>query len=291
LGTPLSDLNDAFIREVSLPDEDIDLLRAGLYLAASEYPKLDIVACEGQVALLAGRAKNRLSGRANFYDTIHAINTVLFEEEGFRGNSETYYDPRNSYLNDVIHNRAGVPISLSVLYMTIAGKLGQKFRGIGMPAHFLVAAGQGPSEVFIDPFNRGGLLSRREALQMALRGRDAPNERMAVLARRFLPVFDKRMILRRMLNNLKQIFLKEKDNVRALRVAERIHVLEPEDWRNLSDLARLQTELGRFSDAAASLSAFIERAPAGTDVQLAENALRQLKGLAGGQSAQGATNG
>jgi regulator of sirC expression with transglutaminase-like and TPR domain len=273
----------AFISEALLPDEEIDLAKAALHLAAQEYGELDIVAYMGRISLLAERTRALMPGRPSFYDAVHAINTVLFEQEGIKGNSEAYYDPRNSYLNDVLDRRTGIPITLSVLYMEIGERTGQRFRGIGMPSHFILSAGQGPSEVFIDPFNMGGLLSRKEALSMALRGKEAPKETMAALARRLLPPADKRAILRRMLNNLKQSFGKQNDYSRGARLAECIRALEPEDWRNLSDLARFQTELGRYSDAADSLSAFIERAPAGVDMRLAESALRQLRALAYGK--------
>ncbi len=291
LGTHSVPPREAFIREVSQPDEDIDLGAAALYLAAGHCPGLDVVAYQGRLAQLGQRVRAALPRRPNTYDAIHAANVVLFDEEGYSGNGEAFYDPRNSYLNDVIDRKLGIPITLSVLYMEVARRAGHRFRGIGMPSHFLVAAGQGPSEIFIDPFNRGGLLTRREAVAMALRGREAGlPERNPILVRRLLPPVDKRMILRRLLNNLKLIHSKEKDSPRALTVAERIQLLEPADWRNLSDLARLQTEMGLFSEAAASLTAFIQRAPSGMDTRLAENALRQLRTLAGG-AGPGGNNG
>jgi regulator of sirC expression with transglutaminase-like and TPR domain len=288
MGAACLPAREAFIQEVSQPDEDINLLAAGLLLAAEEYPGLDLIACQGRVALLAQRARAALTARHSVYDAVHAINQIMFDEEGFRGNAQTYYDPRNSYLNEVLDRRLGIPITLAVIYQDVARRLGHRLRGIGMASHFLLAAGQGASEIYVDPFNNGGLLSRREGLALALRGQDSPRGTMAGLTRRLLPVFDKRATLRRMLNNLKQIYLKEKDYARALAAAERMNMLEPNDWRNLSDLARVQAELGRFSDAAESLSAFIERAPAGTDIRMAENALKQLKSMVSGAGKPGA---
>jgi regulator of sirC expression with transglutaminase-like and TPR domain len=279
---------EAFIREVSQPDEDINILAAGLHFAAEEYPGLDIVACQGRVALLSQRARAALPARHTVYDTVHAINQVMFDEDGYRGNAQSYHDPRNSYLNEVLDRRLGIPITLAVIYQDVARRMGHRLRGIGMASHFLLAAGLGASEIYIDPFNCGGLLSRREGLVMALHGQDPPKATMAALTRRLLPVFDKRATLRRMLNNLKQVYLKQKDYARALSAAERMNMLEPNDWRNLSDLARVQAELGRFSDAVESLSAFIQRAPAGTDIRIAEMALKQLKSMASGAGKPGA---
>ncbi|MSQ09134.1 MAG: tetratricopeptide repeat protein [Dehalococcoidia bacterium] len=286
LGTVPLSARQAFIREVSQPDEDISLAAASLRYAAEEYPGLDIVLYLGRIALLSQRVKASLPGpgRHGTYDAIHAINTVLFEEEGFRGDTEAYYDPRNSFLNEVIDRKLGIPITLSVLYIEVARKAGHRFRSIGMPSHFLLAAGQGTSEIFVDPFNRGGLLSKKECVAMALRGKEIPREGFAILGRRLLPVLDKKATLRRMQNNLKQTYMQSRDYMRALRACERAGVLEPDDWRNLSDLARVLTELGRFSEAVDSLTAFIERAPAGSDLKLAENALRQLRELAAGST-------
>ncbi len=285
LGTVPLSARQAFIREVSQSDEDISLAAASLRFAAEEYPGLDVVSYLGRVAQLSQRVRAALPGpgRHGIYDAIHAINTVFFEEEGFRGNTEAYDDPKNSFLNEVLDRKLGIPITLSVLYMEVARKAGHRFRGIGMPSHFLLAAGQGASEIYVDPFNRGGLLSKKECVAMALRGKEMPGESFAVLGRRLLPVLDRKATLRRMQNNLKQTYLQSRDYARALRACERAMVLEPEDWRNLSDLARVLTELGRFSEAADSLTAFIERAPAGSDLKLAENALRQLRELAAGR--------
>ncbi len=238
-----------------------------------------MVAYLGHIGLLARRARKRLPGRHTVYDAIHSINEVLYEREGFRGNGESYYDPRNSLLNHVIDSKKGIPITLSIIYSEAAKRLGYRLRGIGMQGHYLLAAGQGSSEIFIDPFNNGGLLSRRECLALALRGNPAPKVRRDVLAKRLLPVCDERSTLRRLLTNLKLAYGKKRDFTRALKCAERIQLLDPQDWRNLSDLGRLQAEVGEYSNAVNSFEALLERAPSNADTSRAENALNQLRAM------------
>ncbi len=270
---------EQFIDAISVPDGEIDLARAALYVAAEEEPGLDVVAYQGHVALLAYKARKMLPGRHSVYDAIHTINQVLYEGEGFRGNRENYYDPKNCYLNHVIDGRKGIPITLSIIYMEIASRMGYPLRGIGMPGHYLLAAGKGCSEIYVDPFNNGGLLSRLECLRIALRGASPPKARRRILTKRYLPVSDKRSTLMRLLMNLKMIYGKNKDSARALKCAERIQLLYPRDWRNLGELARLQAEAGQYSRAVDSLEASLKAAPSDADTTQVENALNQLRAM------------
>jgi regulator of sirC expression with transglutaminase-like and TPR domain len=255
------------------------LARAALYVAAEQEPDLDVVAYLGHIALLAGAARKMLPGRHSVYDAIHTINELMYKVEGFKGNRENYYDPKNCLLNYVIDDRRGIPITLAIIYSEIARRLGHNLRGVGMPGHYLLAAGRGASEVFIDPFNNGGLLSRKECLGLALRGNRVPKGRLAALASRLLPTSDKRSTLKRLLVNLKLMHIKRNESDSALKCAERIQLLDPRDWRNLSELARLQAEVGQYSRAVESFNSFLERAPANTDTSHAEHALKQLKAM------------
>ena len=268
-----------FITAIAPPSGEINLARAALYIAAEEEPDLDVVAYLGHIALLSNEAKKTLPGRHSIYDAIHTINELLYKTEGFRGNRENYYDPKNCLLNRVIDDRRGIPITLSIVYSEVARRLGHKLRGVGMPGHYLLAVGRGASEVFIDPFNDGGLLSRKECLGLALRGNRVPKGRLAALASRLLPTSDKRATLKRLLVNLKMMRIKNNESDSALRCAERIQLLTPRDWRNLGELARLQAEVGQYSRAVESFNTFLKRAPANTDTSQAEDALKQLKAM------------
>ena len=268
-----------FIAAIAPPSREINLARAALYVAAEQEPELDVVAYQGHIALLADAARKMLPGRHSVYDAIHTINELMYNIEEFKGNRENYYDPKNCLLNYVIDERRGIPITLSIIYSEIARRIGHNLRGVGMPGHYLLAGGRGTSEIFIDPFNNGGLLSRKECLGIALRGNRVPKGRLAALAGRLLPTSDKRATLKRLLVNLKMMHAKRNESDSALRCAERIQLLDPRDWRNLGELAGLQAEVGQYSRAVESFNTFLERAPANTDTTHAENALKQLKAM------------
>lgn len=269
-----------FAQAVRSPDAEINLFSACMYIAAEEYPGLDIPSYVAKIDALAALARHRLTEEATDYDRLEAVREVVFEIAGLRGNSGNFYDPRNSYLNDVIDRGLGIPITLSVIYREVAARVGLTMRGIGMPGHFLLATGSGGSEIFIDPYHRGGLLSRRECLALAMRGRTNSGSESTALARHLLPVSGNRSTLRRLLTNLKLTHAKKRDYKRSLAAAERIQLLDPHNWRNLSDLARLQAEVGDFVRAVESLSAYLDRAPEGANTRRAQDALTQLRELA-----------
>ena len=266
---------------MSVPASQIDLLSASLLIAAGEYPDMDLVGERGRVVLLAERVRERLPRRHGLYDAVHALNDVLFVDLGLRGDRKHYYDPRNSYIPDVLDRGFGNPITLSVLYIEIGRRAGYRFDGVGLPGHFIVRAGQGIESIFVDPFDGGGLLSRRECIDVVQAAVGRPgrrSERMSVEeAAPFMRPVGKRPMLRRMLNNLKKIYLNTEDYGRALRVAEGMRIVEPASWHNLADLARIQTELGRFNAAAETLSTYLERAPRGHNVESARAALSELQ--------------
>ena len=242
--------------------------------------------------MMAERACELLPEEYSAYDVIHAVNDSLFQESGLRGNSDDYYDPRNSYLNEVIDRGLGIPITLSIIYMHVARGTGKDFHGIGMPGHFLVRAGHGLAEIFIDPYRNGGLLSRKECLDLAQKNTNGiSSERPDVAARRLLPECSNNLIIRRLLTNLKLTLARRRDYAAALRASERLQLLNPSGWRNLSDLARLQAEVGQYDRAVASLTKYLECAPEGADTSKAEGALRQLRALTSRLGASNAESG
>lgn len=267
---------------------EIDLFSACLHIAAEEYDGLDVERYQRKADELARMARDRAPASPSHYDYLHALNEVMFEIAGLRGNSDSYYDPRNSYLNEVMDRGLGIPITLSIVYMEVAKRAGLQMSGVGMPGHFMLMAGEGADEIFVDPFHRGGLLSRKEGLSLALRGKTLSDNVRETLVRRLLPVNGNRAILRRLLTNLKLTYAKQRDYKRSLAAAERIQLLDPGNWRNLSDLARLQAEVGDFIQAIESLSAYLDRAPEGADTRRAQDVLTQLRELARRQAAPGA---
>ena len=162
--TAASELIDAFSVFVGpeVEDEGIDLIRAALVVARTEYSDLDIERYASRVEEVARRVAS-LAPDLQPQRTLGALNHVLFGELKLRGNREDYYDPRNSFLNDVMDRGLGIPITLAIVYMEVARRVGFRLSGVGMPGHFLLKhyspEGQ---EMLIDCFNRGDVLSRKD---------------------------------------------------------------------------------------------------------------------------------
>ncbi len=127
----------------ALPDEKINLVKAALLIARSEYPQLHESVYIERLDALAATLKPRITTQSGPHEQIQVLNTLLFVEEGFRGNSENYHDPRNSYLNQVIYRKQGIPITLTLVYMEVGRRAGLDLRGVGLPGHFICCeAGQ-----------------------------------------------------------------------------------------------------------------------------------------------------
>lgn len=274
-----------FARAVRRHDAEIDLFGAALFISAEEYADLEIQDYFDRVHRLSVEAEESLSEDPSVYDRLDAVRAVLFDSEELKGNSGNYYDPRNSYISEVMDRRLGIPITLSIIYKEVARRIGLEMKCVGMPGHFLLATGSGEDEIFVDAYHQGGLLSRKECLALAMRGRGNPEKGAIELASRLLPICGNRSTLRRLLTNLKLTYAKKRDYNRSLAAAERIQLLDPQNWRNLSDLARLQAEVGDFVRAVESLSEFLDRAPDGADTRRAKDALTHLRELARKQSA------
>jgi regulator of sirC expression with transglutaminase-like and TPR domain len=259
-----------FLQMIARPDDQIDLIVAALLIAKEEYPGLDIQDCLARLDRLAGKARERLSGpRDNPFAMLDALNTCLFQEEGFRGNMENYFDPRNSYLNDVLDRKLGIPITLSILYMDVAKRLRFTLHGIGFPGHFLVKYDQDGREILIDPFHQGAIVMPedcRARLKEAF-GDEVP------LARGFFRPVGARQILFRMLSNLKHVHLRREDYPRALSVLERLVALTPQDARLRRDRGLLHLKLEHYGRAEEDLQDYIARQPQADD---AEEARRHI---------------
>src|SRR4029453_5021658 len=142
----------------------------------------------------------RLKGiDGNPFAVIDALNTCLFVEEGFRGDTEEYFDPRNSFLNEVLDRKRGIPITLSVIYMEVAARLGYSMRGVGFPGHFIGRHATEGRDILIDPFHQGEILMPEDCRGRlkAVFGTEVP------FNTRYLDSVGKRQILTRMLENLK----------------------------------------------------------------------------------------
>ncbi len=191
----VTDLYREFRQAVARPEETIDLGRAALTIALGDYPDLDIENYLRRIDALAVAVNQRCGAESDMFHSIAALNYVLFKEQGFRGNRDDYYDPKNSFLNDVIDSRRGLPITLSVLYMEVGQRIGLTLDGVGFPGHFLVKTIVEGDEIVIDPFNAGEIKSH-EDLQTML---DRLYGGQVRFHRDFLAPLPKKQILKRML--------------------------------------------------------------------------------------------
>jgi len=199
------------------------LEEAALVLARQEYPDLQPTPWLARLDAYAELARPMLSSQADAAEIVGVVNDILFRDLGFRGNNEDYYDARNSFLNDVLERRIGIPISLSVVYIGVARRLGLELRGTAFPGHFLLVHERDGWPIVIDAFERGRILEREDCEALLVRFGDQEWD-----ARVLAPVEDL-SILRRMLNNLKAIYLNQRDWQRLLRTSNQILVVTPDD--------------------------------------------------------------
>ena len=136
------------------PEAALDLSEAALLIAREEYPDLDVGLYLARLDGLGSALRERAGG-AGMDATLAALNRLLFEDQGFRGNTESYYDPRNSFLNDVLDRRTGIPISLSTVYMEVGRRGGIEMEGVGLPGHFVVRVATPDAPLLVDPFHGG----------------------------------------------------------------------------------------------------------------------------------------
>ncbi len=237
------------------PGAACDLDTVALLIAAEEYPQLDIGAYLRRLDDLAAAAPARLRATLPAGEQARLLTEFLARERGFHGNQDDYYDRRNSYLNDVLDRRTGIPITLAVVYMEVARRLGIAVSGVGFPGHFLAKI-RGAKDVIIDPF-LGRVVDERECAER-LRGVLGAEARLQETHLRAAPA---RQIVVRMLTNLKQIHLRARDMSAALACSERILLADPDQLYELRDRGLLYLELECFAAAQADLERFLERAP------------------------------
>lgn len=249
----------AFVHAVDSPD-DSDLVPATLYLPRLEYRDVDPSIVLGYLAKVGARAATRVAKLGHDADPraqVDAINVVLYDEEGFAGNQQRYDDPSNSFLNDVVARRTGIPISLAVVYLDIARQSGVPMEGVNFPGHFLVRwrppAGHHGPDLIVDPFHAGALLSEgdcRELLRKHLGDEASYNRRLLARA-------DKRDILVRMLINLKRLYVSMRSFPQARDAVELLLALDPLSLEELRDRGLLSYHLQQFPAALRDLEAYL----------------------------------
>ncbi|MBI3654360.1 MAG: transglutaminase family protein [Acidobacteria bacterium] len=262
-----------FTESISRSENDIPLAEAALLIAAEEYPRLDVALYLEKLERLGDRVRERAAQAQNALEVLACLNTSLFDELGFQGNRENYYDPRNSFLNEVIDRRIGIPITLSVVYIEVARQSGFALHGIGLPGHFIVGYLQPPENLFIDVFNGGRLLGEN-ALADLVAGMSGG--KLAFHPSQLLPV-TKKQIITRMLANLLGIYSGSQDYSRAVATIERILILMPESLAHQRDYGLLLAQLGKTSKAIEQLETYLQQMPEATDAETITEQIKKLK--------------
>jgi regulator of sirC expression with transglutaminase-like and TPR domain len=264
---------ETFHQLVTLPDGAIPLAEAALLMACEEYPQLTISPYLDQLDSIAARIETRLRHDDSPLEIAAKINGVLYGELGFHGNSDDYYDPRNSFFNDVLERRTGIPISLSAVYMEVARRLSFPLSGVGLPGHFLVKYRNHSEEFFLDPYNQGEVLTHEECrLKLkSLYGDSLP------FSDQMLAAVTHRQILARMLNNLKAIYLKGQTYDKGLAIVEMMMLVDPDNPEQYRDRGLLRLRLRQFEKATRDLEHYLKVATGAADRAEVEDHLKKLK--------------
>jgi regulator of sirC expression with transglutaminase-like and TPR domain len=272
-----------FERLARLPERRMGVAEGALLIAEIAYPDLPHARYHRQLDALAAAVRaelgaafgteapsrgERLGERATAERAIGALRDVLVLREGLRGNAEDYYDPSNSYLCDVLQTRRGLPITLSVVYLEVARRIGLPLVGVGLPMHFVVkwplSREQG-GDLFVDVFAGAKVWSYEECRTQVMTRMRASAGVLGFDPRWTRPV-GTRAILTRMLSNLKTIYLSRGETQLALEAVERLLILRPDAHEELRDRGLLRLALGEPLLAAADIAAYAQRAPEAPEV-------------------------
>ena len=252
-----------FERLGHLTDDQIDLAVASILIAQSNYSELEgeseLEALDSMASVLIDRIHE--SKDDSPLHTMNLLSGWLYEELQYKGNHDNYYDPRNSYINDIIDRRLGIPISLALVYIEVGKRAGIPLVGIGMPGHFLVGH-LGISDHFIDPFHSGSIISRQEAI--ALFNRITANRQQ--WNESFLDPITNREFIIRMLRNLKAAHLKINDLSQTVKVLDMLVAINPAVIEERRDRGLIHYQLGNRAQALADLKFFSDSSdPANKD--------------------------
>ncbi len=253
--------------------ENIDLSLGALLIAKEEYPHLDIDRYLGMLDGMATELQGRLAPNSRPEDVVGVISSYLFDEKGFRGNHQDYYDPRNSFLNDVLDRKLGIPITLSLIYMELGRKIGVPIVGVGLPGRFLIRHTGIPAGLFIDAFQGGspiGIDGCKQLVDTIYGGKITFREEL------LNPVggID---ILQRVLNNLKAIYISKGDSRRSLSVLERLVLLSPDSTEELRDRGLFYLRSHAYAQALMDLSRYVENTPNAPDRQQVQSIVELLR--------------
>jgi len=264
-----------FSQLASLDETIFPLDRAALAIALEEYPSLEIDRYLGLLDTLAARVQVLAGEDPSPTNVLESMNEVLFIQEGLRGNTDDYYDPRNSFLNDVLDLKNGIPISLSVIYLEVARRISFEVQGVGFPSHFIVKHAAPGHEILVDPFNMGRFLTTEDCQELL----DRVYGGKVQMQPTFFQAMTKKAIVSRMLFNLKGIYYQREEHEKALSIVERILMLNPGILSEIRDRGLLFMQTSFFAKALADLEYYLANSPAPEDRSYVEGHIRTMRGI------------
>lgn len=243
------------------PDALLDLVEGSLVIGLEENPSLDIEHYLDDVGAWTESVRSRLEGSRDVERMVETINRVLFEEEGFHGEDDDYYDPRSALLSEALDRHAGLPITLSILYLEVSRRLGAEVAGVALPGRFLVKFTGPWGVVVVDPFDGGRVLSTVE-LQKLL---DRVFGGGVQLREQHLRSFSPKEVLARELAQLKAAYLARHDLPRAAASIDRLLILDDRDAYEVRDRAALAMQLHAYRQAIELFERYLTLMPSADD--------------------------
>lgn len=264
-----------FAEMVKGADDQIELMDAAFLIARTAYPEFDAAVYTARLDAWAGRLRQSLVPASSVSAVLSRMNRILFEEEGFQGDRQNYFDPQNSFLNRVLDRKQGIPITLSIIYCELGRRAGFALHPIALPGHFIAALFHVSGILYVDPFNKGEVLT--------------PAECRTMIANRFGPEVarqsgwqvpaSKKVILKRMLRNLKGIYHHQGNFMQHFEMIQWLLSIDPDDPIELKQRAELYETLGNYAFAVQDLEHYLRVAPKSEDKPRVDEKIRELNRL------------
>ncbi len=262
-----------FVSEVSRPEENLNLALAALLVAREEYPQLPEARYLARLDELAEETRGRLDDETAPLLVLQELLETLYTRHGFKGNREAFYDPRNSFLNDVLDRKLGIPLTLGIVLLEVGWRLDLPLEGVNFPGHFLVRFKGDAIDLLIDPYDGGAVRFQDQAQELL----DRVYGGMIRVHDSFLKAAGRREMVIRLLTNLKSLYLNVRDHRRALAAVERILLVRPIAPGEIRDKGVILARMGRREEAVEQLQAYLSVAPEAADSGRIQGMVEELK--------------
>jgi regulator of sirC expression with transglutaminase-like and TPR domain len=272
-------LTDRWQRLVAAPPQNVSLAEGALLIAAEEYEGLDVDHYLGRLAEMGATLHRRLRSDISPTEALLALNRYLFDELGFSGNAQDYYDPRNSYLNEVVERRLGIPITLAIVYIEVGRSIGLQLHGVSFPSHFLVKCTLRDGTIILDPYSKGaslGLDDLKQRLNSIAKDLEVDDKLMKSMLAAAAP----NEVFARLLRNLRAIHLSKDERLKALSASDRIVTLLPHAAEEYRERAQLYLELECFRAALTDFRRYLRMKPEASDSAAVTRHIAELEPLA-----------